>query len=261
MLTSVLLATLVNMSNLIPEKRLDKTGKLVTRHVKAEINAASLRTIPAPTAPVSKTPTVEAQQPLSFNEYEEAVTVVMSKVSKFTKNMGDNLSRMSKMTPDTFREVVQEFANGDEYHGELCALILDLPPKDTTKFNRALLIELAAMDLIAELRPDSKTRSSPIPRTTRGQEIWRASRMAVHGLPERATFPIYRATIFAVWATTEFEHQNVNAVAEIENIKYIADNFDAVLEHRGIIRGRKNIDRGFVESAIGAAPAISEGIL
>lgn len=249
------------MSNLIPEKRLDKTGKLVTRHVKSETSAASLRVIPAPPAPSSMTPAVAAQQPLSPTEYDESVVTVMSKISRFTKNMQDNLARMSKMTPDTFREVVQEFANGDEYHGELCALILDFPPQNTAKFNRALLIELAAMDVIAELRPDSKTRSSPVPRITRGEEIWRASRKAVYSLPERATFPIYRATIFAVWAITDFEFQPFDAAAEIENIKYIADNFDAVLEYRRLIHKRQSIDQGFIESVIGAAPAISEGIL
>lgn len=44
------------MSNLIPEKRMDRTGKLVTRHVKPEQESAARKPLPAPSLATVETP-------------------------------------------------------------------------------------------------------------------------------------------------------------------------------------------------------------
>lgn len=247
------------MSSLVPVKRPDRNGKLVTRHVRADKAMPQPKQFPVPAAAPAP---VEGGPPVSLEEYAEAMNVIHSRLgSSPRKDVNENLAQMSMMTPDAFREVVDEFRTKDEYHAALMAVSLDFPTKDTTKFNHALLVNLSLMQTIADLKPDGRIRSYP-PRITQGEQLWHAAQRSRMGYRSPIAVRTLKAVAFAIWATDRTHLRPISIKDEIDNLGYIGENLDEVMAHRNVIRKRGTIDRDFIDSLISTkTPAISEGVL
>jgi hypothetical protein len=248
------------MSNLTAVKRPDKNGKLVTRHVKAEAPSIQQKVLPAPS--VSAPLDAYETSPVYEEEYLRGLSIVEAKVS-LTKNIRVNLISMAAYSPEGFREVVEELSDASDYKAGLWGHVLDWPNKDSARFIKGLLVELHIMETVAELRPDSEPKQpTDQPVISRGYRLWSGAKLSIpNGTPR--TVRQYRATVFALWATWRMNvDDRIDFKKELDNLNYIAENFDAVMAHRGVIRERKTMDRGFIESVIMTkTPALSEGAL
>lgn len=248
------------MGNLITVQRPDKNGKLVTRHVKAEVPSIQQKAIPAPSVPAP----LDAYEtsPLLEDEYLRGLSMVEAKI-KLTKNVRGNLISMAAYSPEGFREVIEELSTASDYKAELWGHVLDWPNKDSPRFIKGLLIELHIMETVAELRPDPVPKQpTDKPVINSGYRLWSSAKLSIPGGMPR-TVRQYKATVFALWAKRLTNPEDrINFKKELDNLNYIAENFDAVMAHRNVIRERKSIDRGFIQSVIMTdAPALSEGAL
>lgn len=248
------------MSNLKPELRHDKNGKLVTRHVKADALSAKGKTIPAPYSPETINPYSSA--PVSLAEYSEAMALVHSRQVEKTKDIGANFSLMSMKTPDSFREVIDMFRSADDHAVKLMAEVMCLPHQDTEVFNRMLLVNLTVIESVAEMYAGLAKTSSPGVATYRGVVLWQAAQRSLRTYGRPLTTKLFKATTLALWVRGFHDSKSAIDIADnLDNLNYIAENFDAVMERRDVIRERKDISKDYIESVINSAPAISGGIL
>jgi hypothetical protein len=165
------------------------------------------------------------------------------------------------MTPESFREVVDEFRTKSRYHADLLAVPLSLPPKDEDGFNRSMLVNLSLMQTIAELNPDSRGKKGNHS-TEEGEHLWFSVQRSRNGYRSPITVKTFKAVAVAIWVTDRTRLGPIRMRDEIDNLEYIGDNLDAVMAHHKIIGERGSIDRDFIKSVITTkAPAISEGIL
>jgi hypothetical protein len=249
------------MTNLIPVQRPDKNGKLVTRHVKTETGAGKSSHLPAP-ASVSSTGQVPSER-VSYAEYEEGVSVIRSRVD-ITKDIKLNLSSFALHDPEGFREVIQEFTEASDYKATLWGHMLDWPNKDTAAFTRRIRSELHVMSYISELQPDSPPKGMDEPISSRrGKELWEAAKFSLSAHKEKHSLGQYKATAFALWAERFLNADDrIDLYKEIDNITYIAQNLEAVMEHRHLIRERGSIDKSFIETVLSSeVSALTEGVL
>lgn len=261
-----LLATLENMSKLVPVKRPDRNGKLVTRHVKPEADGMQTSVIPAPS---SISPSVVSAE-VTSDEYDEAMSILALRVKGFDlvggwqRDIRENLEQMARLTPDAFRAAIETISGADDYHVELLSHALKIPHKDSERFNAKRVTDLVLVDVIAELHPDEQSteNSSTRVRSGRGRVLLDQARTALPQLTGPYSASQCKAVVFAAWMVRPDVWNPSIAVSEQEdNIRYIAEHFDAVMERRDTIRERQSIDRDFIESVITTAPAVSGGAL
>lgn len=246
------------MSRLIAQQRTDKNGKVVTRHVREGAEAAPRKPILAP--PMQAT---VAGAAVSNDEFERGMEAVARRIS-LTRNVRLNLQTMSTFAPESFREVIEQLDTASSYQTGLWAHVLDWPNKDSARFIQQIVRELDVMEMIAELHPDG-TPKNPLdqPSTTRGKTLWNKAKLELTRERSPRTVSYRKAVIFALWVKKEFdEYRESTVLKEKENLTYIAENLDAVMAHRDVIRQRGIIDRTFIESVVTTnAVAISEGVL
>lgn len=245
------------MSNLTPEKRLDKTGKLVTRHVRASIGESSVPQMPAPNLS-----TVEDVQvlPVSDLEIANAIRRGRERFGEYGTRASSSLRALAEYDPEVFREVNDSIASCSDYRAMLWGLILEANfGKPSPAYPKAVMMHASVMDVIAEMNPDVRINAANGNNGTfRAHEIWTKSQHMIKG--HGATLKTFKAAAFAIWATRY--RKGLSLDTEGHDIKFIAENFKAVMQHRDVIWERKSIDREFIESVIStAAPAISKGVL
>jgi len=248
------------MSNLIPEKRLDKTGKLVTRHVRAN-NAGGLMVsgVPAPKVASAGAP---SGLPVSEDEVSDAIRCGIRRFVNYKPVISDNLRTLAQHSPDALREVHENMKTCSDYRAALWGMLLMAnfgTVKGTAAYGKTLMTHAAVMDIIAELDPDAR-RNAIIGRTDtfRAGEIWEKASLLIKGCPG-ITARTFKAAAFAIWATKYDTPLKFDTHGD--DISFIAENLDSVMQHRDAIRSRRTIDRGFIESIINIESSLSEGTL
>lgn len=232
------------MANLIPERHIDKNGKVVTRHVRAQEAASAVRSLPAPQSPsdilISK------------------ITATLPSWGSTPEQMTDSLREIEKYDHELFTDIAHSYlACGDEeravWRATLHASLTPAPlsVEDELTYRRA--IELVPLSVV--LFPDAPPG-------------FRAHRITGDG---------EKAEEITGSSPGESDYDNAKAwmiVREVERlhpsdfesrpdeVAFIAANLEAVTPLIPALLKRQNASAEVIKELLDAqAPAIRDGIL
>jgi hypothetical protein len=104
------------MSNLIPERRADKRGNIVTRWVRSFNNKDSAKNIPAPVAPVRSIVAMTESREKQYKDLSEYLRECMSFGTR--SNIEPSVETIARYDPELLDRITEVVEDGSEFEGE-----------------------------------------------------------------------------------------------------------------------------------------------
>ena len=258
------------MGKLVPEQRVDKNGRVVTRHVKSD------------TAHGGSIPDVTLaggfSEALTFGRLAPNVkTQVINRILKLTERDGEGYSEnynttrtlnyLASRAPEELLALDQELQDGDEWLRQNWAATLERITFNPRSFassqqNRDMLPDFLRTKIIVRLTAELTKDDGIAPDATslRGS--------ALRGIVSRVPTDDYdsiRAAMVATWILPR-EHNGTYSAFEYDihydSLEYIKASYEQVMAHRRILRERGSIDPEVMEMIINSDTApLSSGVL
>jgi hypothetical protein len=229
------------MANLTPERRMDKTGKVVTRHVRAQETTGASRSIPAPKSST-----------------ETRIAEVVSTVPSWGSSpevLARGLRHINRHDPSLFTEVVNNYLASSDAERSVWRNVIDTShqpqPVDEAKYWRA--IEMMPLSVV--LFPDA-------PPGFRAHKILIYGEEAEEVTGSSPGEPDYDNA--KAWVIIR-EVEKIDAM-DFENrsdeVAFIGANLEAVMPLIPELIKRKTASSGVVRELLDAeVPAIRDGVL
>jgi hypothetical protein len=252
------------MGRLIAEQRVDKNGRLVTRHVLADKQATSaLGDAPAPLAPVIPTPQTR-------DEYAREITDYLLEASDHFDREATARLFAKDLTLHSLRLVHGRMHEFGEQDGDLFLDALD----------KLILGSVEAGDSQAELENNVAALVEVMPVITKlgdpSMSSWEAISIAKGaGYGAQANYISFanrvrlpeshvRAFRYLAWeymVTGEFRKRRMDAINK--DAQWLEANIDKLSGYRDVIKERGTIDQEFLDELLvnNSVPALGDGIL
>lgn len=252
------------MNNLIPQKRLDKNGRLVTRHVKPN-HAAPLPSLPVPVSPQASANMLD--------QTDAAVERVFD--SFFPPSEADAINTsgtafkllMSTLTVDTLHAVSDRGASFTEQEKEIVTETLtELARRSTDLLGKTGYVE-SMLHYSAELAPIlttfSDTSDNAIDR--HNHAMYLNSRVAVTfaGRKERLMFAdegeknVIRGMMISYLITGD-----ERSVKSLPDLSWLGENAEIIEPYKDIMRSHGSVERNYIKGLMEtASPSLANGYL
>lgn len=255
---------------LVPEVRADRNGKLVTRHVKAEIGAPRGRGIPT----VDRTKQDRVAEKKKREAHTEATRVALVKLTQNgvpvigVTEAQHNVHYLVKTDPALVEEIIRAVRSGTDMEREVWTHELSFNPQtpsdwqdetDYTENYRISILTNPLASAIAELQPE----------TTSKVHFARSLKYRVSEVAK-----VNNRTDDALWMNAVMLTAHAVSKGELgqrykwdfrthgDDIKFIQENWERVEPIVPLLVQRHDASRAFIETLWESlAPSLSEGLL
>lgn len=241
------------MTKLIAEQRLDKNGKLVTRHVLAATNDDSKASrIPTPVTPATP------KLPVTKGEYAKEIADFLLEGAEDVDRKEVALSMSTNLGIRPLMLIHERMHDTDEWDGELLGLALELimDAKDNTgeklpqhlKDNRAaaLVESLPVIKGFCDLQVHPRVVADIASTVAYAAKVNYVKMNSPYVTDEDRSVLRYFA-FEAIVKKTSFAHDRESL---LENAEWFDENREELSTHAAMIRGRGVTDRELLESFI-----------
>jgi len=252
------------MSNLTPEKRADKNGRLVTRHVLTDKRGTPFASgVPSPATPLTPLPKTR-------DEYAREIVNFLLEASDDLDRDTTSKLHLKHLTLSTLRLIHERMSGMSEREGDLFLDSLDkiiagsVNQDDTQAELESIVDALTkAMPVIAKFRGTSMSAWEAISIAkgasygAQGNDIIFASKFKVLESSERA----FRYLVWEFMITGECRKRQGSDIRE--DAQWLEENMDRLSDHRAMLKERGTVDRELLNEMIilNEIPALSEGLL
>ena len=259
------------MNNLIPQKRLDKNGRLVTRHVKAD-QTVSKSMIPAPAAPYTAAQILDESDAAVNRVLNAFFTQSPRDSSMYVKRDGSAINYrafkllVGTLPNDTLNTLSEREASMPEMEKEIVTeTLFELERRAMDMLGKTDYVE-AMLHYSAELAP-ILTRLSDTPDSAdqmHSQAMYINSLIAstFRGRDGRLMFADESEKSVVRGYTACYLITGEHKRASVPDLSWIGKNIDVISPYKDILRAHDRMDREFIQELLETdAPSLAGGYL